>query len=551
MQTSLTTGSEEIPVRIVGSSVFGRYPTVSVERTYNMYITTDGTGEEEWLVNFPGYAAILAMTENSDEGRGIFRSVRGGFLMAVVGAEVFRIDAFSAAPIALGTISSQSGEVFFDENLSSQICFVDGVTAYIYNYDLAASSFSPAVYVNQPADTHFAPNYVTYHNTYFIFGNSIDSGIYKNFGSQWVVFQTGSDNTLPNAYKLDWVQTLALQTKPDFAKAVLRIPGKGNNILVFGLTVAEIWNNIGGLQVYQRNSSINIDFGTASVATIAANEDVVAWLGVNEKSNSALMAMKGGNAERISTDGLDHLLSNVKNPSKSTAFLFREDGHNFYVLSFIDPKDNFSIMYDFTLNRIFDVTDWDFTTFPARQIVSFLNSSYFISYKDGNIYEISTDITTYEVFDALPPSTINSVYEIPRIRVTNTHRLNRPEKYKINLFTFIIESGTTADAFNVPVCFGYILAENSSQIIYTEDDLPILVEDGYCTINRPRVDLTISKSGGINFSNVVSYLLKATGDFQNQPRFINLGYAQQITYQMRFWGTGRLVVKNGTMEIGQ
>lgn len=542
----LTTDTEEIPVRIVGSSVYGRYPTISVERTYNMFTTSSADGEEEWLANFPGYKLVLSLINEGAEGRGAFHSVRGGFIIAIVASDVFRIDQLNENPTLIGTIASNTGEVYFDENLSSQICFVDGQTATIYNYLSAPNAISAAVYESVPGDTNFVPNYVTYHNTYFIFGNALET----NYGSQWVIFQTGADGTLPNAYKLNWVQTLALQTKPDYAKAVLRIPGRGNNIIVFGSTVAEIWNNVGGLLVYQRNSTVNIDFGIASVATISANDEVVAWLAINEKSSPALMAMRGGGAERISSDGLDYLLETVKVPSKSTAILYRQGGHLFYILSFIDPSDNFTIMYDFTTKRIYDLADWNFTAFPARQIFYFNNSSYFLSYKDGAIYQINSDITNYIVFDATN-NEIQQIYDIPRVRLTNTHRFkNRPEKFKIKLFTFTIESGTTPEAFNQVVCFGYILTEDTMQIIYTEDGLPILVEGGYCTTNKPRVDLTISKNGGINFSNVVSYDLKATGDYKNQPRFNNLGYAQQITFQLRFWGSGRIVVKNGTMEVG-
>ena len=545
----LTTESEEIPVRIVGSSVFGRYPTISVERTYNMYITTSADGEEEWLTNFPGYAQILNLIAGGAEGRGVFHSVRGGFLLAFVAADIFRINLLSQLPILLGTISSNTGEVFTAENLSSQICFIDGLNAYIYNYALAPSAISPAVYNNVPADTHFQPNYICYHNTYFIFGNALKT----NFGSQWVIFQTGSDNTLGNAYDLDWVQTLALQTKSDFALAAIRIPGKGNNILVFGSTVAEIWSNVGGAPVYQRNSSINIDYGAASIATIAANDEYVVWLAINENSSPSLMVSKGGSAERISTDGLDPLFERVNFPKLSTAFLYRQGGHSFYILSFIDPTDNFTIMYDFTKKRIYDLTDWDGSVFPARQIVYYNNKQYFISFKDGGIYEINSDFTTYDVFAAYDSFYSAEIYDydIPRIRVTNTYRIEgRPEKFKVKMFTFVIESGTTLDAYDTPYCFGYILNEVTNQPIYTEDGVPILMEGGYCYTNKPRVDLTISKNGGNTFSNVVSYELKKTGQFKNQPRWNNLGYAQQIGYQMRFWGKGRLVVKNGMMEIG-
>jgi hypothetical protein len=543
----LTTQSQDVPVRIVGSSVFGRFPTISVERTYNMFITSSGDGEEEWLINFPGYASILRLLENGGEGRGAFHSVRGGFIVAVVDASVYRINQTNANAIQIGSIGTTTGEVFFDENLSSQICFVDGNTAYIYNYKEAASAISAAVYNNVPSDTNFQPNYITYHNTYFIFGNALTT----NFGSQWVIFETGTDGTLGNAYDLNWVQTLAIQTKPDFAKSAIRIPGKGNNILVLGSTVGEIWNNVGGLLVYQRNSQVNIDYGAASVATIAANDEIVAWLGINEKSSSSLMVMKGGSAERISTDGLDHLLESVLHPSESTAILYRQGGHLFYILSFLNAADNFSIMYDFTTNRIYDITDWDFTTFPARQIVYFNNNSYFLSYKDGALYELNSDFNTYDTFANSGDEVVDKVYEIPRVRLTNTYRMsNRPEKFKVKLFTFTIESGTTSDAYNTPVCFGYILTEDTETIIYSEDGLPLLVEGGYCYTNKPRVDLTISKNGGIDFSNVVSYTLKASGDYKCQPRFNNLGYANQITYQLRFWGSGRIVVKNGTMEIG-
>lgn len=541
----LTTDTEEIPVRIVGSSVFGRYSTISVERTYNMFISSSGDGEEEWLVNFPGYSAILELIENGAEGRGVFHSIRGGFLIAVVAATVFRINLLSEVPTTLGIISTTSGEVFFDENLSSQISFVDGQKAYIYNYQLAPTSFALTVFDSHSTD--FQPNYVTYQNTYFIFGNALTT----NDGSKWVVYQTGSDGTLPNAYNLTWVTTLALQTKPDFAKAVIRIPGAGNNILVFGTTVAEIWNNVGGRFIYQRNASININYGAASVATIAADDEFVAWLGINEKSSPAIMVMKGGAAGRISTDGIDYLLESVKFPSSSTAILYRQGGHVFYILSFLNPADNFTIMYDFTTKRFYDLTDWDFTTFPARQIVYYNNKNYFLSYKDGGIYEISSNLTVYDTFPNMADEFPDRIYEIPCVRITNTHRIpNRPEKYKIKLFTFIIESGTTDDAYDTPYCFGYILTEDTNQIIYTEDGLPILVEGGYCYTNKPRVDLTISKNGGNTFSNTVSYELKKTGQYKNQPRFNNLGYAQQITYQIKIWGKGRKVMKNGMMEIG-
>lgn len=519
----ITQNSDELPINIVGSSVFGRYPIVNAERTYNMFIS-DG-----WLVSFPGYRAVLKLLETEVEGRALYYSVRGNFLIAVAGANVYRINNFSSDPILLGTVATTSGDVYIDENLSSQICLVDGTEdAYIYNY--LDNLFGVAVFTGGP---DFKPNYITYQNTYFIFGN----GNKDNSGSQWFVYESGA-----TALELKYVQLRTLQTKPDYAIAALRIPGKGNNLIVFGTTVAEIWTQVPGIQVYQRSSSVNIDFGLLSISTLASSDEIVCWLGVNEESTPSIMVMTGGGARRISTDGIDFLLANIKFPQQSTAFFFRQDGHLFYQITFYNPEDNGTVIYDFNEDKFFDLTDWNFDYHPARKVAYFHGETYFISLKNANIYVTDTEITTDEIDN-------NTPLEIPRIRVCNTIRGNRPEKFRVSLLTFTIENGyEPSDNFPIE-CNGYVLDEENNAIIYTEDDLSILVEGGYCNDYSPRIDLTISKNGGKTFSNAVPYYMHRTGHYNNQPRFTQLGMCNQFTPQFRFWGFWRFVVKDAVIEI--
>src|SRR5690606_22768873 len=234
----MTPGGQQIPVRIVGSSIFGRHPIISDERTWNMFISDD------WLINFAGYQQAVEIITEQAEGRGLFHSTRGNFLLAVLGSNIYRINA-NLGFTFLFSIGTATGEVFMDENLSSQIAIVDGsTTAYIYNYTTGSTGTIDFVYTG--GGTVFTPNYVTYQNTYFIFGNR-DS---TNSGSQWFVYRSGfNPTTLANPLQLVWVQTLTLQTKPDFAKACIRIPSHGNNLLVLGSTVAEIWTSVAGLQI--------------------------------------------------------------------------------------------------------------------------------------------------------------------------------------------------------------------------------------------------------------------------------------------------------------
>lgn len=530
---TLTPNSQEVPVRIVGSSVFGRYPTISAERTYNMFIS------DEWLVSFAGYIARTTLIDGDAEGRGMFHSVRGGFLLVVVGANVYRFDSISSViPTAVGSLSTSAGEVFIDENLSSQICIVDGTsTIYIYNH--ATSTFGSAVLDAHGSD--FTANYVTYQNTYFIFGNAKTDAS----GSNWYIYSSGYIDS-GTAFALTYVQTLALQTKPDFAIAALRIPGFGNNLIVFGTSVAEIWTQIASTQIYQRQTSINIDYGCASVATIASSDNMVCWLAINEKSAPCIMVMSGNQAQRISTDGIDYLLSTVIHPGDSTAFFYRQDGHLFYQLTFFNAADNFTLTYDFTTQKFFDLTDWDFSHHPARDVAYFNETTYFISLDDAKIYEMNSEITTYQ------PTADLVVYDIPRVRVCDTYRLDRPEKFLVDLFTFVVESGTTSGVTDLAQCYGYIMNETTDQIIYTEDGLPLLIESGYCTVGdlgKPRIDVTISKDGGITYSNAVPYVMHNTANFRAQPRFNRLGACNQFTIQMRFWNQGRVLVKNGVIEV--
>ena len=40
----------QFPVNIVGSSIFGRYPKISIEKTYNMFMS------DKFMVPYSGYA---------------------------------------------------------------------------------------------------------------------------------------------------------------------------------------------------------------------------------------------------------------------------------------------------------------------------------------------------------------------------------------------------------------------------------------------------------------------------------------------------------------
>lgn len=519
--------NEQVPINITGSSLFGIYPKISLEKTYNMFISDD------WMVNYAGYKEI-SDASYSGKGRAIFKSVRGDFLVAVIGSGLYKIT-HALAPQFIANIQTSTGFVSIDENLSEQICIADGSKAYIYHYPTETLTVQAL---------SFTPNYVCYHNTFFLIGSSPNS----TNPQKWYAYQYASPTTISLNTEF------ALQTKPDVAWAVKRLPGKGNNIVVFGKTVVELWTNTGGAANYTRMSSFNIDNGCISVATIAASEDFIVWLSQNENNSPSIMMTNGAQATKLSTDGIDNMLQDLRHPEQSTAFFYRQDGHLFYQITFYNSSDNVSLIYDFNTQKFFHVSDEDLNYHPARNVVYFDNKTLFVSLNDNGLYDMSTNYYSYtyqressgrlitedeesyiitETGEYIIDEEGNVIeryvsYEIPRIRICKSIRFRNSEVFAANSFRFWIEQGVND--------FLYADSVNGQGV-------PDSVTDTPC------VDMSFSKNGNQSFSNVVRHNLNTQGNYKNQITWYRMGFANEFTIQLRFWGFNRVCVADGVLEV--
>lgn len=500
-----TPGATRQEANICGSSTYGRYNKISSELTYNMFIS------DSWLISFSGWKRVLQLLgSNVGQGRGLFHSIRANCIICVVNSSVFRIDV-GLIVTPLGTLNTSSGEVYIDENLNNQICLVDGLNAYIYNH-----SGAPFLTVQSLTHGVINPSYVTYINTYFLFGNSNTTSI----GSKWDVYGPHpSDPTL-----IEWKQTLSLQTKPDYAIAVKRIPGQSANVLVFGTSVCEIWTQTGsaGVNLFLKNQSVNIDYGCLSIATIASCDQYIAWLGINESNAPVITVFSSQGAAQISTDGINHTLSKLKYPAQSTATFYRQDGHLFYQLTFYNPADNITFVYDFETQKFYNLSDADLNHHPAIDVIYFNQKSYFLSLNNTSMYELSTSLTTYdENIDTLD---LNLIQEIPRIRVCAPIRHPDSSQFRANGVYMMIEQGYDSNYV--------VLDQNSPTLNYV-----------------PRVDLAVSSDSGVTWSNYVSRDMQPEGFRQNMMTWEKLGAFNDLTLKFRFNGLSHFCINNSYVDI--
>ena len=477
-----------VPLKIVGSNKFGRYPKISAEATFNMF-ESDG-----WMVPTPGHIKVGTLDPNG-EGRGLFTSTRGNFMILVIDNVVYKVtqeikkfgrtipvdDPSEQAWTQVGTIDTFDGDVFIDENLNEEIGICDKSTIYIYNY-------RDDTFVKLTLD--FTPGYIVYHDTYFL-APDLDT-------PEWRLSLANKGTDWPSGVGTN--STGGFQTKTDNPRAVIRVPGKGNQVFVIGSVVTESWNDIGyKLFPYYRSNSFNIDYGTVNQATIATSDKFVIWLGLNEKSSPIILLSTGGRPEPISTDGIDLVLAELTTPEDAYGFIYKNQGHLFYQLTF--NTDKVTYLYDFNTNKSFFVTDEKMQNHIAKRVTFFKGDYYFVSLIDGNLYRLSPTSTTYDG------------ELIPRVRVCNTVRLVDSDTFIMRKMGFTIEQGDDTD--------------------------------------NAAIDVSISKDGGVSFGNPKRYPLNSLGNRKNKLTIRDLGRANDFTAQFRFWGDGRFVCTDGYYEYYQ
>lgn len=461
-----------IPLKMVGGNNYGRYPIISTEQTFNMLVSDD------WLAPLAGYKKVLEISDNG-QGRGISSSAIFKKMVVVIDNIVYLVSD-NLAYLAIGSIDTFDGDVFIAENNAGQIAICDKKDIWIYDPN-ATPKFQKAV-------INFVPGYIAFQNTYFI---SVDLT-----RAEWRL----SNNNNGLIWDNDATSVGDFQTKPNIPLAAIPMPGRGNSLMIIGEMVGEFWFNTGQqLFPYQKNTYQNSDYGTPNAATIAASDQFVVWLGINEKSGPVIMLTEGGTPQAISDEGLNFKLAQLSNPKNSYGFLFKQDGHLLYFLTF--PSDNFSLLFDFETKTFFTPTDTLQGYHIAKRVISFNNTYYFVSFRDGNLYEMNSKYMTYDG------------EEIPRMRVLPPFSLPNRTRFITQNISFNIEQGE----------YGSLQA----------------------------VDYSFSKDNGNSYSNIERIELSTTGKRERRINFWNKGIALSFVSQFRFWGQGRFLVSNGTMSYYQ
>lgn len=524
---------KDLPLKMVGGTHFGRYNKISNEQTFNMLIS------DQWMVPFAGYRMVLAI-DPKGTGRAIYASIKNNKMFAVIDSSVYVIGSTISTPIqAIGNLATTNGDCFIAENNTGIVLFSD--FEYLYSYSYSTNTLTQ---LTSYKSFIAKPGYITLINGRFIVPDTSTN--------LWYISDVGNAvfSSMPAFFS-------ALQTKPDTCQACVRFPGKGNLLLVMGNIVTEQWQDVGAqLFPFQRTAYSNIDYGCLNPASIDQNEDIVCWIAGNEKSGAFICFSDGSGIKRISNDGIDFKLANLTDPSNVYGYLFRQDGHLIYVATW--PTDNLSYAYDFNSSEFTTLSNEQMGAYIAKDVVYFNGNYYFVSTIDGNIYQMGSNIYVYDYGN-------NNVNEIPRIRIPPSIRMPDQSRFVAGYTGFTIEQGQFAYDYRDTRS---LLASTAPSPIVTEGGAPYLVPTGgneyslrgaqqYIGIgnnfrtNVPRIDLSLSKDGAVNYGNNVSINMRPQGKRQNRLMWWRLGASNDLSQQFRFYGLNRFVISEGITGVYQ
>ncbi len=492
---------QQIPLKLVGGCHYGKYNRMSTEQTINLMISDNG------LVPYAGYRRIHTISDEI-EGRKCFVTTASNDFIFVSGSQLYYMNESISAPAAVvnGLLNTSIGAVFMAEDNLGNVVITDYNNVYVYdayNQTMKASPlFSPAEIAGHYSFGLFSPGMIMFQNGRFV--------VCAAGTNKYVMTEVGSD---PAAAGLaSWPAGVneayfvgQISTKPDFIQGILPFPGKGNLMIAIGYNVTEFYTDVGTLFPYQRSSSFNLDYGAVNAECIAYQENFVCWIGFNKNSNPVLLYSDGGDIKRISNDGLDYQMAQLKNPKDCFGFLLRLDGHLIY--QFVFREDNKSFFYDFNTQEFFISTDEGRNYYPIRNAAYYQNNYYALSINDGNVYEMGTQYYTYDYGDGREK-------EIPRIRILPAIALPSQDWFTINWVSFPMDTG-------LPNPGGNSLA----------------------------VDYSVSRDGGRSFGVFGRQNLPLEGHYQYKFIEYNLGIANDATLQFRFLGNQRVIIFDGVAEV--
>lgn len=303
------------------------------------------------LLGAPGLSALNSAY--SGEVRGGHVLPGAAKALKVVGNQVLLVTGVKGAISCsvVGTMASSTGRVNIRDNGAGHIAvLVDGsVNLYVYN---------------------------TVTGTFVAF---TDPGYYgaTNVGEidGWFIFNKPATQTFfvsPNY----WNGVIAFDPtffalKDNAADNLVSLIENTRELWLIGENTTEPWYNAGGATFpFSRIEGALMQIGCAAAQTVVRTGKGLMWLARSERGGVLVIMTQGYQYEEVSTPAIAYALNQYSTVSDALAYIYTEEGHEFYVLTF--PTADVTWVYDLKTGQWHQRASFDPTTgLFHRQRVNF------------------------------------------------------------------------------------------------------------------------------------------------------------------------------------
>lgn len=358
---------------LIGSSYTMRSKAIDVQRTMNLFpeLIESGMGkskpERYALHGTPGLE--LFATLGLGPIRGMFVSDEDGGRMIVVSDDTLYNVSSAGVATSLGTVEDVPDPASIAYN-GTQYLIISGTSAYI----LEGSTLT------EITDSDFPDaSQVVFMDGYFIV-------IQRN--SQNFRISDLYDGTAWNALDFSTVEA-----SPD---QLVSIFADHSDLWLFGADKTEVFENSGDADFpFTRIPGAIVEQGCLAPFSVAKVGQSLMWLGSNFRGAGTVWASQGYTAQRVSTHAVEFAIQGYTSPEDAVAYSYQEEGHEFYVLTFV--TDNATWVYDITTGLWHERGYWNPPSFEAHRgkwHVYAFGKHLVGDHSNGKIYESSLD--TYD-----------------------------------------------------------------------------------------------------------------------------------------------------------
>lgn len=445
----------KIETPFVGGAYTSRSSNLNAQTCQNLYLETDQTGAKSIiaLVGTPG-CKVWKATGITAEIRALYEY--RGSLYAVLGNTVYKFDS-AKTPTSIGTLGTDNGFVDITEDESNMVLF-DAIGGRIWD-DTTFSSITNAAFP--------APTGATYQDGYHIMSKSGTNEIY-------ISGFTGTGAADPASWSA--LNFATVEGTGDMLVSPISVQ---RQVWLIGTKSTEVWYNSGATFPFERNPGGFMRIGCNAKRSIASYQDELMFL----SDKNQVVRKQGLGLIPVSTYQIDYLISTMASVSDARAFMYGQEGHVFYEISF--PTADKTLCYDLTTGfwhtRASGPTD---IRSRANCAIRFNNLVLVGDFNNGIIYEY--DLATF----------------------TDNGGVKRAIR--------------TAQHIN----------DDNNRIFFSSFELDMESGVGTTTTTAPQIMLQVSRDGGHTWGPERWKSMGGSGEYKRRVKWNRLGSARNLTMKV-------------------